>query len=433
MNVEFLLKEWQDLGTPELIERKLPQINFKSRKIIVFTGVRRSGKTYKMFQIINSLLKSINKRDIFYVNFEDERIERKIETLTILIPSLIKLYGNGNKKYYLFLDEIQVIPEWSRWLRRVFDNYRNITFFVSGSSSKLSSREIPTELRGRALDFEIFPLSFKEFLDFKKIELERGFEFSERKLSIVKNLLDDYVKNGGFPEVFFEESLSNKKKLVQDYFRTIISKDIAERYNVKNISLLKDFLKLLVNTTHFSINKTVKILKSQGKSAGKETIINYSHYAQESYFCYFVPIFSYKIKDQEQYAKKVYLSDNSFITNLSLKFSDNYGRLYENLVFLELKRMQAINPLIEISYWGKKESEVDFVIKDDQKIKELIQVCYDIEDYDTKEREIRSISKASSELKCKNLLVITENKDKVENIEGKKIVYVPLWKWLLKG
>jgi len=435
--MEFLFEEWQEIWLPELKERMLDlTIPKKIRKIITFTGVRRAGKTYAMFQLIKELSKTIPKERIFYLNFEDERIEKTKETLTKLIPTLLQLYGNGKKEYFLFLDEIQIMPEWSRWLRRVFDTYRNITFFVSGSSSKLSSKEIPTELRGRSLSFEIFPLSFKEFLRFKGIQLEKHFEYSERKMSEIKKAVREYIEYGGFPEVVLEDSILQKKKIVQEYFKTIISKDIAERHNIRKIYLLHDFLKLLLNTTNFSINKTVKILHSQGKKVGKGTIINYLNYVQESYFCFFVPIFSYKIKEQLRYPQKVYFVDNSFITNISFRFSKDYGRLYENVVALQLKRIQAKNPLLEIYYWKDEAGEVDFVVKKGPKVEFLIQVCYDIDNYETRKREIRALLKASKELKCKNLFIITESEEGEKEQEWfgikRKIKFVPLWKWLLK-
>ncbi|MFQ6136991.1 MAG: ATP-binding protein [Candidatus Hydrothermarchaeales archaeon] len=430
--MEFLFKEWQEIWVPELKERDigLEILPEKIRKILTFTGIRRAGKTYMMFQLIKQLSKSVPKEKVFYVNFEDERIERTKENLTNLIPILTKLYGN--KDYFLFLDEIQVMPEWSRWLRRTYDTYRNINFFVSGSSSKLSSKEIPTELRGRALNCEVFPLSFKEFLRFNDIELERHFEYSERKLSTLKRALGEYIEHGGFPEVVLEDSILKKKRLVQEYFKTIIGRDIGERHRVKKLYLLHDFLRLLLNTRDFSVNKSVNIIRSQGKKAGKETLINYTRYAEESYFCFFFPIFSYKIKDQMRYPQKVYFADNSFLTNISLRFSKDYGRLYENLVAIELCRKRAENPLIEIYYWKNQHREVDFVVKQGLRVKQLIQVCYDIEHYDTKEREVKALIKGSKELRCGNLLVITEDYEADEKIGGKKIKYVPLWKWLLQ-
>ena len=429
--MEFVFKEWQEVWIPELKERSLDLVLPKKiRKIVTFTGVRRSGKTYIMFQLIKELSKSVPRENIFYINFEDERIEKEKESLTKLIPTLLQLYGKKN--YFLFLDEIQIMPEWSRWLRRVFDSYRDITFFVSGSSSKLSSKEIPTELRGRALNFEISPLSFKEFLNFRDIELEKHFEYSERKTSEIKKALTEYIEYGGFPEIVLEDSILQKKRIIQEYFKTIVSRDIAERHNIKKIYLLHDFLRLLLNTKNFSINKSVKILHSQGKEVGKGTLINYSNYIQESYFCFFIPIFSYKIKEQLRYPQKVYFIDNSFITNISFRFSKDYGRLYENVVALQLRRIQAKNPLLEIYYWKDKSGEVDFVLKEGLKVKELIQVCYDINDYETREREIKALLRAMQEFKIKEGLVITEDYEATEQHKGKKIKFMPLWKWLLE-
>jgi len=427
--MEFLLKEWQEIGTPELIERDIDLGIFpkKIRKIVTLTGIRRAGKTYIMFQLIKQLSRQHPKENIFYINFEDERIERVKENLTRLIPDLMKLYRED--RYFLFLDEIQVMPEWSRWLRRVYDNYRNINFFVSGSSGKLSSREIPTELRGRALNFEIFPLSFKEFLRFKNIELERGFEHSERKTSLLRKALSEYTDFGGFPEVVLEDSIITKRKLLQEYFKTIVARDIGERNRVKKIELLHDFLRLLLNTKIFSINKTYNIFRSQNKKVGKETLIKYTRYCEDAYFCFFVPLFSYKIKNQLQYPKKVYFADSGFLTNLSLRFSKDLGRLYENIVFLGLKN-QGLDS--EIYYWrDARAMEVDFVVKQGLKVQQLIQVCYDVDDYDTKKRELRALLKAGKELRCSNLMVITEDYEAEEKIKNKKVKFIPLWKWLL--
>ncbi len=426
--MEFLLKEWEEMWIPELVERDINvSIPKRVRKILTFSGIRRSGKTYMMFQLIKQLSRQHSKESIFYVNFEDERIERKKENLTNLVPSLIRLYGNGNKEYFLFLDEVQVMPEWSKWLRRIHDTYRNINLFVSGSSAKVSSREIPTELRGRALNFETYTLSFKEFLKFKGTQLEKDSEYGERKLSILKNALDEHIKYGGFPEVVLEDSEINKRKLIQEYYSTIVARDISERNKVKKFELLHDFLRLLLSTNTFSINRTFNILKSQNKKVGKETLIKYAKYCEDAYFCFFIPIFSYKIKNQMKYQKKVYFADNSFLSMLSLKFSKDLGRLYENIVFIELKRDDK-----EVFYWrSQQKEEVDFVVKHDLKVKELIQVCYNIEDYDTKKREIKALLKASKELKCNNLIVITENKKGEETIKNKKIQYITLLDYLL--
>ncbi|MBI2675773.1 MAG: ATP-binding protein [Candidatus Aenigmarchaeota archaeon] len=400
----------------------------KIRKIIVFSGIRRAGKTYMMFQMIRQLAATHPKESIFYINFEDERIEKTKESLTKVLPALLKLYGE--RSYFLFLDEPQIMPEWSRWLRRVYDSHRNISLYVSGSSSKLSSKEIPTELRGRGLTFEVFPLGFRDFLLFRGVELEKGFELSERKVSMVKRLLSEYIKFGGFPEVALEDSEATKKKIVQEYFRTIVLRDICERNRVKKTELMNDFLRLLLNTKLFSVNKMYNILRSQGKKAGKETLIKYTGYCEGAYFCFFVPVLSAKIKNQMQYPKKAYFADNGFITNISLRFGTELERLYENAVFLGLRSTKSDNT--EIYYWRDQQGrEVDFVVKEGFKVSQLIQVCYDVSDYEIKKREVKALLRASKELKCNNLLLITGEQESEETIKGKKIKYISLWKWLL--
>ena len=297
---------------------------------------------------------------------------------------------------------------------------------MSGSTSKLSLKEIPKALRGRTLNKKVFPLSFKEFLKFKNIELEKDFYYSEKKLNKIKNQLREYLEYGGFPEVVLEDEEQNKKRLIQEYFRTIVALDLGEKYNIKNLELLSDLLKLMLNSTMFSHNKMYNILKSMGKKVGKESMVNYVKKSQEIFFSYLLPIFSYKIKDQMQYPKKLYFNDNGFINYVGLKFSEDLGRLLENVVAIELKRRGK-----EIYYWSdRKKREVDFVIKEGTEIKQLIQVCYNLNE-ETKDREIKSILKASKDLSCKDLTIITWDQEKRKKIEGKTIQMVPIWKWIL--
>jgi predicted AAA+ superfamily ATPase len=210
-------------------------------------------------------------------------------------------------------------------------------------------------------------------------------------------------------------------------------RDIIERYKIKNEETLKALLRLLLNSTSYSISKLYNTLKSLGYGIGKTTLQHYLGYIESSYFIFSVPIFSYKIKDQMQYARKVYFIDNSFINTISTRFSKNYGRLYENVVAVSLFKKYHGN----VYYWkNAQKEEVDFIVKDDFKVNQIIQVCYDISDFSTKEREVRALLKASKELKCKDLMVITEDYEKEERVEWfgikRKIKFIPLWKWLLK-
>lgn len=424
-----ILNEWKDRELPDVIKRGLDLEQYstiKPRKIIVITGFRRTGKTYLTYDLIKHLLKEKDKEQVVHINFEDERVPLETEFLSKLMPRIRKQYTK--RLEFLFLDEIHNIPNWGKWLRRIYDTEK-LRIFVTGSSSKMSSREIPTDLRGRFLEVKAFPLGFREFLRFKNITInEKSLERSEKEKAKVMNALAEYVEWGGLPEVVLTDK-GRKAEIIHSYYNTVVRRDIIERFDVRNEVGLKAVLRLLLNSTSYTISKMYNTLKSLSLEIGKGTIQNYLSYVEDSYFMYSVPIFSPKVKDQLQYARKIYLVDNGFLSVLSSKFSDNLGRLYENLVFMELKRREQ-----EIYYWrSQQHEEVDFVIKNDLQVERLIQVCYDITDYDTKKREIKALLKASKELKCNNLLVITEDYEGEETIKGKKISYIPLWKWLLKG
>ncbi|MFW5846990.1 MAG: ATP-binding protein [Nanoarchaeota archaeon] len=430
--IKKLLIEWKEKDLPLVKERDISfkeYLDMKVNKIIVLNGFRRIGKTYLLYALEKRLLEKSSKEEVVHFNFEDERIPMKTEFLSEVLPTTKEIFDKDLK--YLFLDEVHNLPNWSKWLRRIYDNY-NMKIFVSGSSSKMSEKEIPTELRGRFLEIKIFPLSFREFLSFKdqKFDLTEA-EYSEKQKPVLLKFLKEYLFYGGLPEVVLEDE--NKKfELVQSYYSTVIKRDIVERYNLKNEIVLKALLKLFLDSKEYSISKTYNTLKSMGYEIGKSTVQEYISHAESSYFYFSVPIFSYKVKDQMQYPKKLYFIDNAFINAISTKFSDNHGRLYENCVAVELKRRDK-----EFFYWRNIEKEeVDFVVREKGKIKQLIQVCYDMSNLDTKKRELKALVKASKELKCKNLVLISEDKSGEEEFEWfgikRKIKFVPLWKWLLE-
>ncbi|MEK6818939.1 MAG: ATP-binding protein [Nanoarchaeota archaeon] len=429
--IKTILTEWKGKNIPEIIPREInlqEYLNLKVNKIIVLNGFRRVGKTYILYDLIKELLKSNSREEIVHINFEDERIPLKTEFLSNLLPTAEEIFNKKIK--YLFLDELHNIPNWSKWLRRIHDDY-DINIFVSGSSSRMSEEEIPTELRGRFLEIKIFPLSFREFLKFKRISFDlKILDYSNKEKPIILKYLAEYLTYGGLPEIVLIDE--NKKfELTQSYYSTVIKRDIVERYKIKNEESLKALLKLLLDSKEYSISKSYNNLKSLGYEIGKSTLQKYISYIDKSYFTFNLPIFSYKIKDQMQYPKKVYFIDSSFINSISTKFLNNLGRLYENTVAVELKRRKK-----ECYYWKNAEKEeVDFVIKEGLKINQLIQVCYDITDSDTKKREIKALLKASKDLKCNNLLLINQNYSGEEDLEWfgikRRVKFIPLWKWLL--
>ncbi len=427
-----MIIEWQELWVPEYKPRMIDRsiLDGETRKIMLFTGCRRVGKTYLMFQIIDELHVSHNmdKKDIVYINYEDERIPWKTEVLTELLPTLVELHGE--RDYHLFLDEIHHIPNWDRWVRRVYDRYDNISIYLTSSSSKLSSLEIPGSLRGRTLVYEVFPLSFREFASFYGSELGDPERSSDIQKAHGKNILQNYLDFGGFPEVVLETSRRRKKLIIQDYFRTIITLDICERYGISNIPLMHEFVKFMVDQTYHSTNKTYNIMRSRGRKVGKETLLNFTRYLEDVYFTFFLEIFSPKVRDRTYYQKKVYFIDNSFINHITTKFSGNVGRQMENLVFLELLRTYGIDNLF---YWkNTKGEEIDFVVLDGEKVSSLIQVCREASSSTTRKREVRSLVSGARELDCRELIVIVMDDAGEEEMDGFLVRFVSLYSWLYR-
>jgi predicted AAA+ superfamily ATPase len=397
-----LLYEWRERKLPEQIQRDI-EIDTTRREGVnnatVIAGFRRVGKTYLVFAAIQKLLREFDREDVVYINFEDERLLPTIETLTDLLPAIQATFGKMPK--YLFLDEVQAIPNWGQWVRRILDN-AEIQIFVTGSSSKMGSHEIPTELRGRVWLQFVSPLSFAEFLRFKHTQIDaRKTEFVKDEQARLYYLLDEYLKYGALPAVVLVDQ-SKKQELLQAYFQTVVEREISERNQIANDLMLKTLLKLLVNSTLITISKLHHTLKSMGIAVGKETVGKYLSYIEDSYFMRQLTIYNASVVNQLNYARKVYFVDTGFITALSTKFSPNMGRLLENSVFNSLaQRYETIH-----YYRDSNDNEVDFVILEDNKVSALYQVCYDLSDLATLSRELRSLTKAGNKLDCKNLYIV---------------------------
>jgi hypothetical protein len=403
-----LLEEWRERKLPQVINRDI-SFGFLSdsrvNNAMVVTGFRRVGKTYILFQEIEKLLKIYSKEDVIYINFEDERIiNPKTDLLSKLIPEIQSLFGKKPK--YLFLDELQIIPNWSKWVRRILDT-EDIKLVITGSSSKMGSSELPTELRGRSWEVKVEPLSFKEFLGFKNIRLDyKNTEFNY--------YFNEYLKFGGLPAVVLSPE-EKKNELLQSYFQTVVQKEIIDRQNIRNENVLKILLKLLLNSSYITISKLFNNMKSVGLPVGKTTIDKYISYIEDSYFLNQVRIFSPKVVNQLFYPRKIYFIDNGLLNALSTKFSKNYGRSFENLVYQKLRKSNE-----DIYYWkDQSDREVDFVILENGKVTALYQACFDISDEETLKRETKSLLRAKEILKCDNLNLISL--EKPTNYEPSKI------------
>ena len=408
-----ILLEWEERDLPRVIPRDYqPEkyLNSALNKTLVVTGFRRVGKTYLLFGLIKKLLQAHSKKEIVYVNFEDERIPTETKILSNLLPVIQEVWGQKPK--YLFLDELQNIPNWSKWLRRIIDT-EEIKIVVTGSSSKMSSFEIPTELRGRSFEIQVLPLSFKEFLRFKneKIDFSKTAHLSSEKAEL-HFLFDEYLTFGGLPEVVLTEEKGKKVELLQNYFQTVVRKEIIERFNVKNQEGLKTLLRLLLNSTHFTVSKLYNNLKSLNHKIGKSTLNKYLSHIESSYFLKSLFYCAPSLKNQLQYPRKPYFIDNGFIFSLSTKFSKNYGRLFENFVFWQLYKKYKEDIFY---YTDRFNQEVDFVVFKDNHPNILVQASWNLDDFETREREKRSLLSLGKKFNCNQLFIVTKEKIPSDN------------------
>ncbi len=394
----------------------------ETKKIVSLIGVRRSGKTYILFSLIEKLRKTVDNTNIIYINFEDDRLfPIQLSDLDTLLEGYYELYPHKREeKIYLFLDEVQNIDGWEKYARRIYDTEK-IQIFITGSSSKLLSSEIATSLRGRTITYEIFPFSFREYINYKNIEINL---YSSKSISFIKNAFNAYLINGGFAETF-DETADVQKRILKDYLDLIIYKDVIERYSIKNQSLLKHLIKyMFVNMgTLISVNKLYNEYKSQGYKVGKDTLQDYLSYLQEAYTLFTAPIHRNSVKEEQRNPKKLYAIDNGFKKLFSISMSDDYSKLYENLAFLHLRR--TTNEV----YYFKQTQEVDLYVKTDKEY--LVNVAYNIDDEKTFKREINALVEGMAYFNLKNSYLITHDKDETIEIDGKNIEVIPMWKWLL--
>ncbi|MBU4373232.1 MAG: ATP-binding protein [Euryarchaeota archaeon] len=404
----------------DYIKKLIPLIT-ETNQIVCIAGIRRSGKSTIVKQLAKELGGDVNT---LLVNFEDERfIQRDLKLLREIFNTYLEKI-KPEKKPFIFLDEIQNIPEWERFARGVHER-KEATVVISGSSSKLLSAELATLLTGRNITFFAYPLSFKEFLKFKGISATTEIEALTKRIEI-KRALDEYMEFGGFPEVVLS---TDKKRILLGYFDTIITKDTINRFNIREREKIKTLSKFYLTniSSPVSFNKVSSFL-----GIPLTTVERFSDYIQTACLVFFIKRFSFSMKEQEKAQRKVYSIDTGLSNAVGFRFTKNTGKLMENIVATELKIRQSFDPGIEIYYWRDQSGrEVDFVVKDGLKVRQLIQVCWDLSDMGTKEREVKGLVKAMEEFNLGTGLMITEDFEGDEKIKNKDIIYKPLWKWLL--
>lgn len=397
----------------------LDEINPNTSYALILSGVRRCGKSTLLHQLLKKL------PHFYYLNFEDTRLEGfQVEDFEKLDEIFNEEYGES--EYYLF-DEIQNIDRWEIFVRSKLDIGKK--FIITGSNAFLLSKELGTRLTGRHLNIELFPFSFKEFLSMRK-EQANADSFYE------------YLKNGGFPGYldYKEQDESNdllkkhpagiyllnyykKQEVLRELLMDIVERDIIVRYKIRDSKIIKTLAIYLITNVgkEFSYNNLKKMLNLGSVS----TAISFVSYLEDSYLIFTVPKFDYSLKKQIVNPKKVYSIDNGLSISNSVTFSSDQGRMLENTVFLGLRRKYK-----EIFYF-KGKGECDFLIKNQNKIKMAIQVCYDLNE-ENKDREINGLLEALKEFNLKSGLILTFNQEDKFKVEGKSIIVKPAWKWLIE-
>ena len=420
MNLGDIIKEQrQELEKIEREEKIIPRENSEKAEsflrypnILIITGVRRCGKS------IFSYLLEKNKR-FAYINFDDERLSGLgTEDLDRVLQAFYELYGDIE---FIVLDEVHNVKGWELFARRL---RRTKKVIITGSNSKLLGGELSTYLTGWHLDIQLFPFSFRELLQLMDFKLEKNYTTKEK--SVLLNHLKNYLEDGGFPEVYkFGKSMSAK------IYEDIITRDILLRHRIKKIDELKKLGRYVVSNSanEITYSKLSRILGIKHIS----TVSNWISYLEEAFLIVKVERFYFKLKQQFIAPKKIYTIDTGLIDSIGFKFSEDKGRIIENVVAIELQRRKNFQLDMEIYYWkDPQQREVDFVLKEGNRIKQLIQVSFINSKEDINEREIKSLIKGGEELKCRNLIMITWDYEGEEKVKGKKIRYIPLWKWLLE-
>ncbi|MFH1439489.1 MAG: ATP-binding protein [Candidatus Woesearchaeota archaeon] len=408
----------------------------KTDEIVVVTGIRRSGKSTILYQLIKYLIseKDVNKLNTLYINFEDDSFYPYLDIK--LLNQILEAYKkiiNPKGKIYIIFDEIQKIEGWEHFVRSLYDRKENIKIFVTGSSATLLSSEFSTLLTGRHLTVHVYPLNFSEYLLFKgmKINLNtKNNKIGNSKIGLIRNknklieLSRQFLKEGGFPKVILTKNELIKNELLTSYFNDIIVKDIVHRYKIRDLPKIKNLA--LFYAANFCEPISFNSIKNMLNENSVETIERYSAFLESSYLIFFNRMFAYSLKKQMANERKVYFIDNGMRNAVAFQFKDMFGNLLENAVYLEL-----LNNNEGDVFYHKDEKEVDFIIKKGLKINVLINACWDISKKENEEREIQSLLNAMEIYKQKKGYIITINQEKKIRIKEKIIEIIPFYKFCL--
>lgn len=426
--IKSIILDFQESRLITGVPRRL-RIEAVPAKATVCIGVRRSGKSTYMFQVIQRLLDSgVSRDNILYLNFFDDRLHNlRQDNLGLIIEAYYSLHPEKKniETVFCFFDEIQAVPGWEPFVDRLIRTEK-CEIFLTGSSARMLSKEIATQMRGRALSWELFPFSFREFLDYKGIESTDPL--STKKRLLVQKAFKEYWETGGFPEVA-GLSRNLRIKIHQEYFHAILFRDLIERHDVSHPKAVTDLAHRLVDNTAslYSINSLTGYLKSLGHKAPKSAVSDFLEWFEDAYFLFTVRIFDASLARSNTNPKKVYCIDHALVTSVSSGILINSGHLLENMVFTALRRLHP-----EVFYYKTKNGrEVDFIVPMRNRSRMLVQVCESLTEPQTRKRETAALSEAMAELNIKTGTIVTKHENERIDTDGGAIEVVPIWRFLL--
>ena len=410
--VKVLIAEYQRIASNvQFIDR---DYKIEDKLNYVFVGLRRAGKSYLMFRQIQKLLKKGHSIDeILYFNFEDDRLTN-LETADL---DLIKICYEEmyNYKPIFFLDEIQIVPNWEKFARRLADqNYR---VYITGSNAKMLSNEIATTLGGRYMIRNVYPFSFKEFLFSAGIDVNEKNAIFHFRNEINKHF-ETYFRSGGLPETL---KADDKREWLSNLYQKVFFGDLIARYQIRNDFALRVLIRKLAESVRqpSSFSRLANVVSASGKKITTDTVIDYLEYLKESWLIFSMENFAAKLADKES-NKKHYFIDNGI---LNLFLLDPQTSLLENLVAIQLRRLYG-----DEVYYYNSNVEVDFYLPESQL---AIQACYSLSDVETYNREVNGLLQLAKYIEIKKMLIITKDEERVTSENGVDIEVIPIWKWLL--
>jgi predicted AAA+ superfamily ATPase len=410
---------------PFMLNEREWELPIQNSRIVTVTGIRRCGKSSLLGLAVNKLLQAgVSNERILFVGFDDERlIGLKAEHLDEILQSYREMYPTIHlKDVYMFFDEIQLVEGWELFVLRVYKNYcKNI--FITGSTAKMLSAEMTSALRGWPDEYREYTLNFQEYLKFKRVKVNK---YTESGAAILANEFRAYCKEGGFPQVVLTDGQSEKVKVLQSYFNTMLFRDMMEHYHISSPSeVVRYFLKRVMNnlTKPTSVNNIYNELKSQGMKVSKDSLYLWLDYACNIFLFHRVPKYTRSLVKERAMPAKYYVADTGLCNAVLLSQSEDEGKALENIVYLMLERTIGVDGRI---FYFSENSECDFVVQHGDNVSELIQVCWELNEQN-REREVGGLCAAAEATHCQKCKIITFNQTDTLTAGDITIEVLPVW------